>query len=166
MYYAHSGEHFYLCTFLTSVKEATSFEDLHRVNGVLYPTFYAACLAHGLLEDDNKWRQCLPEAAYMASGYQLRNLFFTILCDCSPSDPLALWMEFRVNICDDLRHALYSKNIMPDPTEDQVFDYGHYLIDVLLKNRTDHLKTGQQCLFHNTTGLQLLKTDLLQKSFL
>ena len=136
MYYAHpsSGERFYLRTLLSAIKGATSFEDLHTVNGVLYPTFHAACLAHGLLEDDNEWRQCLQEAAHMASGYQLRSLFVTILRDCSPSDPLALWMEFRVNICDDLRHALQSKNIILHPTEEQVFDYGLYLIDGLLRS--------------------------------
>ena len=44
---------FYLCTLLFSVKGATLFEDLHKFNGVLYPTFHAACLAHGLLEDEN-----------------------------------------------------------------------------------------------------------------
>ena len=95
-------------------------------------TFHQACLACGLLEDDNEWRQCLQKAAHMASVHQLRNLFVTILCDCSPSDPLALWLEFRVHICDDLRHALHSKNIVLDPTEDQVFDYGLYLIDNIL----------------------------------
>ena len=58
------------------------------------PTFHQACLACGLLEDDNEWRQCLQEAAHMASDHQLRNLFVTILRDCSPSDPLALWLEF------------------------------------------------------------------------
>ena len=87
MYYAHpnSGEHFYLRTLLAAVKGATSFEDLRTVNGVIHPTFHAACLAHGLLEDDNEWRQCLQEAAHMASGHQLCNLFVTILRDCSPS---------------------------------------------------------------------------------
>jgi PIF1-like helicase/Helitron helicase-like domain at N-terminus len=142
MYYAHpnSGERFYLRTLLTSVKGATSFEDLRHVNGVLHPTFHAACLAYGLLEDDNEWRQCLQEAAHMATGYQLRNLFVTLLRDCSPSDPLALWMEFRINICDDLRHALHSKNIILDPTEEQVFDYGLYLIDCLLRNSNKSLQ--------------------------
>src|SRR5271168_1396472 len=84
------------------------------------PTFHAACLARGLLEDDNEWRQCLQEASHMATGHQLRNLFVTILRDCSPSDPLALWVGFRVHICDDLHHALHSHNIIPDPTQDQV----------------------------------------------
>jgi hypothetical protein len=69
MYYAHpsSGEHFYLRTLLSSIKGATSFEDLHWVNGVLHPTFHLACLAHSLLEDDNEWRQCLQQAAHMAT---------------------------------------------------------------------------------------------------
>src|SRR5271168_1510159 len=131
MYYAHpgSGERFYLRTLLTVVKGATSFEDLRRVDGGdPLPTFHAACLARGLLEDDNEWRQCLQEASHMATGHQLRNLFVTILRDCSPSDPLALWVEFRVNICDDLHHALHLCNIIPDPTQDQVLDYGLYLV--------------------------------------
>jgi hypothetical protein len=143
MYYAHpnSGERFYLRTLLTAVKGATSFEDLCRVDGGdPLPTFHQACLARGLLEDDNEWRQCLQEAAHMASGHQLRNLFVTILRDCSPSDPLALWLEFRVHICDDLRHALHSKNIVRDPTEEQVFDYGLYLIENILRGGNKSLR--------------------------
>ena len=110
IYYAHpnSGERFYLRTLLCAVKGATSFEDLRQVNGVVLPSFRTACLARGLLEDDNEWRQCLQEAANMASSHQLRNLFVTILRNCSPSDPLALWLEFRDNICDDIHHRLHS----------------------------------------------------------
>jgi len=143
MYYAHpsSGERFYLHTLLSAVKGATSFEDLYTVNGGdPLPTFHQACLARGLLEDDNEWRQCLQEASHMASGHQLRNLFVTILWDCSPSDPLALWLEFRVHICDDLQHALHSRNIVRDPTEDQVFDYGLYLIDCILGGSNKFLR--------------------------
>ena len=77
--HANSGEHFYVCVLLSAVKGATSFEDLHIVDGQLLPTFHAACLARELLEDDSKWRQCLQEAAHMASGYQLCNLFVTLL---------------------------------------------------------------------------------------
>ena len=135
MYYAHpsAGERFYLRTLLSAVKGATSFDDLKTVDGNQLPSFHAACLAWGLLEDDNEWRQCLQEAAQMASGHQLCNLFVTILRDCSPSDPLALWLEFRVNICDDLQHSLQSRNIIDNPTEEQVFDYGLYLIDRILR---------------------------------
>ena len=74
-----AGERFYLRLLLTVVKGATSFEVLQTYNGVTYPTFRQACLACGLLADDNEWHQCLTEAAMMATGYQLRMLFATIL---------------------------------------------------------------------------------------
>ena len=52
-----SGEIYYLCLLLTVVKGATSFDDLRRVPGYqnLFPTFHAACLAQGLLQDDGEW---------------------------------------------------------------------------------------------------------------
>jgi len=131
MFYTHpaSGERFYLCTLLTAVKGATSYEDLHTVNGVTHATFQEGCIAHGLLADDNEWRLCLQDAGAMQSGHQLCNLFVTILCDCSPSDPAALWLQFWTQICDDLHWTLQQKNICQNPTEEDVFDYGLYLID-------------------------------------
>lgn len=62
------GERFYLRLLLTIVKGPTSFEDLRTFNGALLPTFRAACLARGLLEDDAEWRQCLMEATMMQTG--------------------------------------------------------------------------------------------------
>ena len=146
MYYASpsSGERFYLRTLLTNVKGATSFEDLRTFRGGpqahVCATFREACILRGLLEDDNEWRQCLQEAGDMASGRQLRNLFVIILRDCGPSDPLTLWMAFRDKICDDLRYALHNGNIRQDPTQDQVFDYGLYLIDRILQNSNKSLR--------------------------
>jgi len=100
MYYTSpcAGEYFYLRTLLTAVKGATSFEDLcsfgEGPDRIVCATYREACLMHSLLEDDSEWRVCLQEAGDMASGHQLRNLFVIILCDCVPSDPLALWMQF------------------------------------------------------------------------
>ena len=53
MVYAHpsSGKWFNLHTLLTAVKRATSYDDLHTVNGTTYITFLEACIAHGLLAD-------------------------------------------------------------------------------------------------------------------
>ncbi|KDR74074.1 hypothetical protein GALMADRAFT_49672, partial [Galerina marginata CBS 339.88] len=66
----------------------------------------------------------------MASGRQLRNLFVIILRENAPSDPLALWIQFREKICDDLRHALrqFGPNeiFYGDPTDEHVYDYGLY----------------------------------------
>ena len=135
MYYAHpsSGERFYLRLLLTAVTGATSFEDLCTYQGTLYPTFRAACIAHGLLEDDNEWHQCLEEAKHMSMGRQMRHLFVTILKDCAPANPTALWQSFALNICDDLkRHPIFLARDA-EPPEEEILDYGLYLIDQLLR---------------------------------
>jgi hypothetical protein len=134
MYYAHptAGERFYLRLLLTVVTGATSYEDLRTHQGVLYPNFREACIAYGLTEDDNEWHQCLEEAKHMAVGRQMRHLFVTILKDCNPSNPRALWDTFWQDICDDLkRHAVFL-NRDEEPSEEEIQDYGLYLIDQLL----------------------------------
>ena len=136
MYYAHasSGERFYLRLLLTVVRGATSYQNLRTVGDRVCLSFREACIARGLLEDDNEWHQCLEEAKHMAIGHQMRHLFVTILIDCSPADPRALWNTFWRDICDDLKYQLqnhvFQNNV--EPTEDQIQDYGLYLIDQLL----------------------------------
>jgi hypothetical protein len=141
MFYAHpsSGEHFYLRLLLTVVKGATSFEDLLTVNGIQLPTFKQACIHLGLLEDDGEWIQCLEEAKHMQSGHQLRSLFVTILAACDPTEPAVLWERFKENICDDLHRTLQRKGIN-NPTVDQVYDYGLYLIEQTLERQNKSLK--------------------------
>jgi hypothetical protein len=136
MYHAHasSGERFYLRLLLTVVRGATSYEDLRTVENHRWPSFREACIARGLLEDDNEWHQCLEDAKHMQIGRQMRHLFVTILTDCSPADPRTLWNTFWRDICDDLKHELrthvFQNNV--EPTEEQIQDYGLYLIDQLL----------------------------------
>ncbi len=143
MYYCHptSGECFYIWTLLAAVKGATSFQDLRTVPGIAEPcaTFHEACLQRGLLEDDNEWRQCLQEAGDMATGRQLRDLFATLLCDCTPSDPLQLWMDFRDKICDDLQHRLQTQNIRQNPTPEDIYDFGLFLIEEILQRSNKSL---------------------------
>ena len=93
MYYAHpsSGERFYLCLLLTTVAGTTPFEDLRTFQGILYSTFREACIAYGLLEDDNEWHQCFEEAKHMAVSCQIHYLFITILKDCNPTNLRELW---------------------------------------------------------------------------
>jgi hypothetical protein len=68
----------------------------------------------------------------MLSGSQLRWLFTTILAFCSPSDPRNLWNLFKYLICDDLKHHLQTRYHMQSPPNDQVHDFGLYLIDKIL----------------------------------
>ena len=127
----NAGERFYLRTLLTIVKGPTSFKDLCTFNNVVYPTFEQTCAARGLLANDEEWRQCLEEASLMQTGSRLRHLFATILLFCEPSQPGLLWNRFRDNICDDLRHRLSSLGIV-NPTTDDTYDYGLYLLDNIL----------------------------------
>jgi hypothetical protein len=72
------GECYYLRVLLTHVVGATCFEDLrtthrpHKPTTVVHPTFKAAYLARGLLQDDAEWDQCLSEAAGVQLPRSLR----------------------------------------------------------------------------------------------
>lgn len=135
MYFAspNSGERFYLRLLLTHVKGPSSFQSLRTIGGVLYPTFKLACVAYGLVEDDEEWVQCLQEASVMQTGYQLRRLFSTILSHCSPLNPYDLWKQFCLHICDDLAHKIRTQFGIPDPSISVVEDYGLYLLNQLLQ---------------------------------
>jgi hypothetical protein len=126
------GERFYLRTLLTVVTGATSFENIRTYEGVIYNTFKEACLARGLLEDDQEWRLCLQEASTMQSGHSLRRLFATILAMSFPSRPGDLWNMFKVNICDDVAYLLENKYGILNPSEDRIYDYGLYDIHKIL----------------------------------
>lgn len=145
MYYVSpkAGEHFYLRLLLTAVKGSTDFKDLCTFAGVELPTFRQACLAYGLLAVDNEWDQCLTEAGLMATGYQLRILFLTILQECGPASPGFLWEKHKVDICNDLQHTLQHRHNYPNVTQEDALDYGLYLIDRVLLSANKSL--GSYC---------------------
>jgi hypothetical protein len=70
MYYAHptSGERYYLGMLLNCVKGVTSYDHLRIVDRTEHDTFKDACIAMGLLADDNEWHQALEEAILWALG--------------------------------------------------------------------------------------------------
>jgi len=108
MYFVHvaSGERFYLRLLLTVVAGATSFENLHTINGVVYPTFQAAYGAMGLLQDDQEWDACLREACVDQNADRLRKLFVIHLFFCAPLHPKRLWAGYR----DEMSHdTLYRR---------------------------------------------------------
>ncbi|KAJ8481437.1 hypothetical protein ONZ45_g15318 [Pleurotus djamor] len=99
------------------LKGPTSFQDLH----------------------DGEWRACLQEAAVMQTGTRLRHLFATLLLFCHPIQPELLWADFRHHICDDLWHRLRVAGRV-DPSDDDVFDYGLYLLDGILRETGKSLR--------------------------
>jgi hypothetical protein len=111
----------------------TSFEHLHTFNEIVHATYKEACIAQGLLESDEEWAQCLTEASQFKTGHQMRRLFVIILTACNPSEPVALWTRFRGQICDDLRRRLAGDPWRhPDASDEDVFDFGLYLIENLV----------------------------------
>jgi len=56
MTYIHPAavELYFLRMLLNHVKGASSFEDLRKVSGVVYPSFQLACKALGMLGDDKE----------------------------------------------------------------------------------------------------------------
>jgi hypothetical protein len=75
----------------------------------------------------------------MQTGYRLRQLFVTLLTFCEPAQPERLWQEFRHGICDDLEYRLRVVGF-ENPTEEQIYDYGLFLLDNLLHESGRSLK--------------------------
>ena len=94
----------------------------------MHPTFKEACRARGLLQDDREWLLCLQEGAHFQTGFQLRRMFAIIVANCQPGDVNAIWEACKNNLCDDLRRHLINNHRIPEPTQEQIHDYGLYLI--------------------------------------
>ncbi|XP_024368015.2 uncharacterized protein [Physcomitrium patens] len=94
-------EVFYLHLLLTHVEAPTSFEDLLCFQDIVHPTYKAACIARGLLQDDSEWENYLQEATVIALPKQVRRLFATLLVFGQPLDPLSLLKTHLDAMSDD-----------------------------------------------------------------
>lgn len=94
IYFAHpiTGKQYYL-RMLNFVKGCQNFEQIRTINGIIYPTYSAACYAMGLLDDDNEWKDCIREVPYWASRMQLRQLFVATLSHCEVTNPKNIWED-------------------------------------------------------------------------
>ena len=119
------NELFHLRILLLTIKGATSFNDLKTVNSQIVPTFAEACLKLGLIENDEEWRRALTEATLWMMPYQLRCLFARILIHCQPTNPEALWNEFKLAMSKD-----YLRKFNVSQSEKIVYDQ----VQVMLKD--------------------------------
>ena len=108
MYTVHPNQHecFFLRMLLTRVRGPTSFESLRTVRSEIHATFREACIALGLLENDDIWINTLENASQCDSPHILRTLFVVILVHCYPSDALCLWRKFANSLSEDITHKL------------------------------------------------------------
>lgn len=86
-------EKFYLRMLLTNRPDMQGYEDRRTINGVAHPTFKAASVAMGLLENDRELIRCLEEISLITSAYHLPE---DICCrsHSRPKATLALWVSY------------------------------------------------------------------------
>ncbi|XP_058809855.1 uncharacterized protein LOC131675046 [Phymastichus coffea] len=94
-------ELFHLRLLLFHVKDPTSYNDLKTVDNILYPSFTAACLALGIIEDDEEWNKAMREAETWMMPTRLRLLFVRILIHCQLVYPEKLWDTFKNAMSED-----------------------------------------------------------------
>ncbi|GFR32240.1 ATP-dependent DNA helicase [Trichonephila clavata] len=97
-------EYFNLRLLLVNVTGPLSFQDIHKANGQQYPMYKDACLALGLLEDDNQWDCMLTEAALNCTAIQIRLLYAIVLTRCFPVRAETLWDNRKDSITDYMLH--------------------------------------------------------------
>ncbi|XP_021721928.1 ATP-dependent DNA helicase pfh1-like [Chenopodium quinoa] len=76
-------------------------EDLRIVKGYVYASFKEACLAAGILEEDDAASICLAEATEIQLPVALRHLFATVLIFCQPSNAEQLWYKYYSALSED-----------------------------------------------------------------
>jgi len=129
------GERHFLRLLLNHIPGPTSFEFLRTYEGVVYPTFKQACLARGLLLDDNEHRAALEQAVRYQMPYGLRGLFITLLSTEEVTSPATLWEEFKDALSDDFRRHLELRNGFA--TDDEVYNAALLEIEVIHRLHSD-----------------------------
>jgi hypothetical protein len=116
-------ECFYLRLLLVNVTGPLSFQDIRKENGQQYTTYKDACLALGLLEDDNQWECMLAEAALNCTAKQIRLLFAIVLTTCLPARAETLWDNHKDSMSDDILHQHRTRcNDLTIPFSDAMYN--------------------------------------------
>ena len=105
IYYAHTtnGEKYYMRMLLNVIKGCTSFEEIRKVNGVVYKSYKAACEAVGFLDADKDCytrRRVKHQIRQLETSYE--NFCTTILCDCKVTDPTKMWESCWEVLSEDM----------------------------------------------------------------
>ncbi|KAK9742462.1 hypothetical protein RND81_03G174700 [Saponaria officinalis] len=138
----NSGELYYLRLLLNIVKGDTSYADIRTVDGVIHPSYKAACNALGLLDGDDEWNVALNESATWCTAHQLRALFTTILLFCEVTDPKTLWAAHWEKLSDDILPRQRRRMGICDLTlsEDHIKNYTLYELEMILNRNNRSLK--------------------------
>ena len=95
------GDVFYLRVLLQT-RPARSFEELRTVDGVIYTSFQAACVALNLFSDETEAEYCFTEAVEaLQTPRQMRLLLIHMLTNECIATPAAIWMKFQQPLSED-----------------------------------------------------------------
>ena len=64
--------------------------------------FKQACIANGLVNNNQVWHQIMLEAVDKIMPCQMRNTFAYLLVLSNVMDPLQGWEEFRDRLCEEV----------------------------------------------------------------
>jgi hypothetical protein len=97
----HNIELFAIRRLLRVIQGATSFEDMATHNGVLYPSFSAACRARSLVLDDEELVATMMEIIEVETSVpNIRRYFAMLLINGAPNDAQALFNQFVDDLSD------------------------------------------------------------------
>ena len=100
----HTAELYYLRILLYRIPGPTNFKDLRRVNGRVMDTYLAACIAHGIVDSDKEVDSVMEEAASVAFGSAVREIFANMVMFVLQGDHLQFWERHKHLLCEDLTH--------------------------------------------------------------
>ena len=128
-----AGDIFYLRVLLKNRSGAVTFDDLKTVEGINHEDFKSACISLGLCEDDSEWINCMNEAKEIAHPWAIRKLFCSILINCEPASPAAIYEQFKDDMSEDfLRKRRQALNLSDDEAREIAYnDLLHFLNDDL-----------------------------------
>ena len=164
------AEVYHLRLLLFHIKGPVSYEALRTTDeGDVLASFQLACLYHGLIPNDDVFREVLWEVKDTMFGRHLRKLFCTLLVYHRPSDVRALWDEPEVqrSLVEDFRRRSHAQNITEVHVNAALADIEDILdgmgqrmsdFDLPLPNRNlvaaqDHLEVQME-MDHDTVALE------------
>jgi len=95
---------FCLQLLLLHQKGHKTWEDVCTIEGVVYPTYKAACIALDLIENDSICIESVEEACQIHLPPVCQSLFIFILTECLPSQPSVLFEKFSGFLTYDYLH--------------------------------------------------------------
>ena len=107
-------ELFGLRTLLNYVTGSTYFEDIRTVDGILQDSFNKACIALGLLENDEMWINCMNEAVDELTAKKCRICFVVLILHCGVNDKEAFFDRYLNDLKEEFVYKFnergYEKN--------------------------------------------------------